>query len=84
MRPKVVRIAPYVRNLLLAALCLGAGTARQAFADTPHWQFVGPTNLQPAIQDGNGPGALAGRVNAVAIDPGHPGVYYAGAASGGV
>src|SRR5690606_33799374 len=68
---------------LCAAVCLPAaataqrggggraeGPARTEAVPAPHFEYVGPTN--------------AGRFAAAAAVSGKPGVYYAGAASGGV
>ncbi|MFN3690346.1 MAG: WD40/YVTN/BNR-like repeat-containing protein, partial [Fimbriimonadales bacterium] len=48
------------------------------------WEFVGPRNTTPPHRTYFGTAVVAGRVNAVAYDPGNPQVYYAGAPQGGV
>ena len=51
---------------------------------TGKWRFVGPNNLVSADRLYTGPGAVNGRVNALAYDPTTPGTYYAATASGGL
>ncbi len=53
----------------------------------PHWlgsQQLGPDPLKSINIRNIGPGTMSGRITAIACDPAHPEVIYAGAASGGV
>ncbi len=55
-----------------------------ARAQSPYWQFVGPTNLAVPYRQYFGIGPVTGRINAVAYDPTNSKIIYAGAAQGGV
>lgn len=48
------------------------------------WQYLGPRNLPVPYRTYYGQGAIIGRVNAVAYHPTQSGVYFLGAAEGGV
>jgi len=48
------------------------------------WQFLGPSILAPPYLQYYGPGAVTGRVNAVAYDPSNSNTLYAGGAQGGI
>ena len=55
-----------------------------ALAPLTAWKNIGPVNLDPPYRLYFGPVPVAGRVDAVAFDPKVSGVYYLGAAAGGV
>ncbi|MDR3690762.1 MAG: hypothetical protein P4L46_15400 [Fimbriimonas sp.] len=48
------------------------------------WEFMGPNNLAPPYRQYYGPGAVTGRINAVAFDPSDSNTLYACGAQGGV
>ena len=58
-----------------------------AILTAPHWlgsQQLHPDPLKSVNIRNIGPGTMSGRITAIACDPAHPEVIYAGAASGGV
>jgi hypothetical protein len=68
------RLRPLTREGMTrpgASPSLGRGRAGGGSPLAPGWQNIGPTNL-------------AGRVSALAVDPGNPSVIYRGTAGGGV
>ncbi|MEO6759841.1 MAG: hypothetical protein ABIO24_10345, partial [Saprospiraceae bacterium] len=61
------------------SICLLVCFGLTAFSQTVH-----PDDLKGLHIRSIGPGAMSGRITSIACDPQHPGVIYAGAASGGV
>lgn len=71
---------------LSAGSTVGGERGRQGGPETvqANWQFLGPTNLSVPYRIYYGQTPCNGRVNAVAIDPTNPSIYYIGGSVGGV
>ncbi|HLP96739.1 MAG TPA: hypothetical protein VK168_22010, partial [Saprospiraceae bacterium] len=72
-----MRTHSYIYLICWCILLPGAMNAQSKPAlSTEHLKTMSVRNI--------GPGAMSGRITALAVDPSHPEVIYAGAASGGV